>query len=266
MKRTILALATLALLSLPGTALADTITFTTPTTAGNTNNSTDNLGETDYQGGANQFDLDHHRAYTWQINGVVIPQGHTITGATLTFRNIANWDRNANTLFVHMLNSARSFTSPNDNRSATVNGVTSIVDATGVPVPADQILDYFAGNDSALVSAGTGDTFLFSRGFNQVGQGASDYWAGPGNYTARDFTWDFTPTQLAALALYINSANGNNLAFGFDPDCHFWNNGIVFTITTVPNNPVPEPTTMVLLGTGLAGAYVRRRRQQRKIS
>jgi hypothetical protein len=59
--------------------------------------------------------------------------------------------------------------------------------------------------------------------------------------------------------------NGGNIAFGFDPDCHFWNDGIVFSFTTKPT-ATPEPTTMVLLGTGLAGLYYnRKRKKQAKI-
>jgi PEP-CTERM motif len=249
--KNLLVLAALSLLILPTAAFADTLTFNSPTTAANGNTGTRNPNNANYEGGTGQFDLDHHNAYTWQFGGVVIPAGQTITGATITFKNIANWDTSSNTLFVHMLDTARSFGSAISNRSATVNGVTSFVDASGSPVTV--ISDYFTGDDSALLAAGTGDTFLFSHSFNMVGQAG---------YVAADYTYTFTAAQRTALIAYI--MNGNNLAFGFDPDCHYWNNGIVVTITTGAT-PTPEPASLALLGTGLmsTGFYLRRRRRER---
>ncbi len=249
MRKLLLATAALALLAFPASALADVITFTTPTTAANTNGATDNLHETDYQGGTNQFDLDHHRAYTWQINNIPSLAGKTITSARITFRGIANWDTNPNMLFVHLLNSANAGFNGN-------NQIASVVDAAGEPVT--NINDYFLGSNT-LGPGGSNNTFLFSRGFNMVGQGASAYFTGPGTYVAQDYTYTFNAAQLAALAAYISA--GNNIAFGFDPDCHFWNNGVVFTIETAS---VPEPMSMILLGSGLAGLYLRKRKRNKE--
>ncbi|HET6976235.1 MAG TPA: PEP-CTERM sorting domain-containing protein [Pyrinomonadaceae bacterium] len=251
MKKTLLITAAFVLLAFPASALADVVTFTSPTTAANNDGSTDNLNETDYAGGSHQFDLDHHNAYTWQINNIPSLAGQTITSATLTFRNIANWDTNANMLFVHLLNSANAGFNGN-------NQIASVVDETGSPVPAASIDDYFLGANT-LGPGGSNNTLLFQRGFNMVGQGASAYFAGPGTYVAQNYVYTFNAAQLAALAAYINA--GNNIAFGFDPDCHFWNDGIVFSYTTAPNS-VPEPVSMVLLGTGLAGLYLKRRRRK----
>ena len=131
MRKLVLLFAAGLLFALPSVVSADVITIQAPKTAPNQGN-----------GGANQFNLDHHEAYTWRIAGLDLT-GRSIASATLTFHNISN------------------------------------------------------------------------------------------------------------------------CAFGFDPDCHFWNDGITFSFTTCPT-PTPEPATLALLGTGLAGLYYGRKRKRQK--
>lgn len=225
MRKLFLLFAAVVVIALPAVASADTITFQAPITAPNQGS-----------GGPRQVDLDHHSAYTWKIGGVNLA-GKTITSATITFRNISNWDRNPNMLFLHLLDTARN------------GGISSFTDASGVPVPSSEIRDNFAGslfNSNPLVAPGTGNTFLASQSFTM---------------TPTNFVYTFTANQLQILSTYF--LNGGDIAFGFDPDCHFWNDGIVFSFTTTPN-AVPEPTTLALLGTGLAGLYYNRRRKKQQ--
>jgi len=219
----LLVIAAAVVFVLPATASADTVTFTAPATGANQGS-----------GGPNQFNLDHHYAYTWRIDGVNLA-GRTITSATITIRNIRNWDSNANRLFIHLLDTARNA------------GVGTFQDASLSQSPVTDINDDFAGTryqNNPLVSAGTANTFLASQSFTTT----------PGNYV-----YTFTQDQLAILSTYF--MNGGNIAFGLDPDCHFWNDGIIFSFETKAT-ATPEPTTMILLGTGLAGLYYSRKRKQ----
>jgi hypothetical protein len=242
----------MAFLALPVVAKADVFTFSAPTTSPNINPNTNNPNQSDYQGGANQFNLDHHLAYSWRLSGVGVPQGHEITSATLTITNIRNWDSNPNMLFVHLLDTARTYSSSSTGglgigwHTPTFNGVTGFIDVAlnQAPVLPADIQDAFLSSNP-LVAAGTADILLAQQSFNT---------------TASTYTLNLSAAQLAALASYI--ANGNDFAFGFDADCHFWNNGIVFSFTTAPT-ATPEPATLFFLGSGLAGfAYLQRRRRR----
>jgi hypothetical protein len=181
-------------------------------------------------------DLDHHMVYTWRI-GNINTSGHVITDAKISIKDIANWDANPNTLFIHLLDTAKTA------------GVASFVDdpSNETPVPSSQIIDDFAdaryhNRSDWLVAAGTAYMFLTSQSFSTT----------PTNYL-----YTFTADQLRALNTYV--ANGRDVALGFDPDCHYFNDGLEFTITTAA---VPEPSSLVVASTGvliLVGYAWRRR-------
>jgi hypothetical protein len=189
---------------------------------------------------SNLYDLDHHSLYTWRIDNVNLT-GQTITSATLTFQNIRNWDGNPNQLFIHLLDTAKN------------GGVATFIDDPTGSAPVTDITDDFAnpryhGDPNWLVATGTADTFLASPTFTTNGT---------------NFVLTLTNPQLGVLASYFN--NGNNVALGLDPDCHFFNDQITFTVNTTPV-PMPEPASMMLLGTGLVGLFFARRRFARQVT
>ncbi|MDT7688532.1 MAG: motif [Acidobacteriota bacterium] len=221
MKKLLISLAALFVLCMSSAAKADTLTYTpTPTDLN---------------------DLDHHMVYTWKVSGVNL-NGQQIAGARITIKNIANWDSNANRLFIHLLDNAK------------FSGVASFVDDPTGSTPVTDIRDDFVdtryhNQSNWLVASGTADTYLTDRSFTM---------------TPTNFVYNFTAAQVQALFTYIS--NGGNFALGFDPDCHFFNDGITFEIFTSTPASVPEPATLTLLGTGLAGLYARRRRQRQQAS
>jgi hypothetical protein len=78
--------------------------------------------------------------------------------------------------------------------------------------------------------------------------------------TAADYKYNFTAAQIVNLNNYI--VNGGDIALALDPDGHFLNDGVYLVLTTAKIASMPEPATLTLMGLGLVGLYIRRRRQQ----
>jgi hypothetical protein len=202
-----------------------------------------------------------------------------IDSATIRFNNLNNWDNNSNRLFIDLLDTARnntgalnasnylSGTQGNRVGTSTQNGfshqLTAFRDQTNASFPeSDMFFNSTPHTDPDwLVDSTTARIALTNREFLGPGQGEvgnlGGGWTGidaPGTFWHYEYT--FSQAQLTTLTQYIN--NDGVIALGLDPDCHYWNTGVSFTINTSTIPQVPEPATMLLVGTGLALAARRR--------
>ncbi|MFA7485174.1 MAG: PEP-CTERM sorting domain-containing protein [Phycisphaerae bacterium] len=165
------------------------------------------------------WELPHDYYFTWGINFNLAPD-EIITGATLTYENIWNWRKEKNNLYTTLLDNPRT-------------GVVTYLDYQG------------GGNNFAGQGTFAGDW--------------SDLYGGyPRNF---DLVYDFEELGLLdVLNEYINtppsSSRRANFGFGIDPDCHYYNDGIKFVITTTV---IPEPATIAILGLGVI-FLIRRRK------
>jgi hypothetical protein len=243
-------------------------------------------------------DLDHHNAYVWSINTGKLAAGTTVKTATLTFKQLYNWDTAANELYLQLFDAAKTtggtllqqsgystvryvqdssvdhgplsnafVNAPYDNNASLPSNCNSYtLTSTQKTQCAEQKLE------NQLVAPTTAETYLTERSFAALGysptSGEGDP-LGAGWTVAADghdsggkqlytYTYTFTEDQENALQSYI--ANDGKIAIGLDPDCHFYNNGVMLTLTTGPT--IPEPASLMLLGSGLFAAAAYRRRQR----
>jgi len=88
-----------------------------------------------------------------------------------------------------------------------------------------------------------------------VGQWSDDHGGTPRGF---NLVYDFNNELINQLSA---DASDGSFGFGMDPRCHFFNDGIVFTVETDP--PVPEPSTLLFLSVGLAGfCFLKRRNKE----
>ncbi len=174
---------------------------------------------------ADLYDLAHARYYTWGINTPWNPTDEVAIGATFSFENIRNWRNEPNVLYIHFA----SPTPPHRLRWRNEPNVLYIHLLDNARRGVKIYRDNQGGGDNF---AGQGVLLKVYRNLPAIPQ---------------DLSFSFTPAQIAALNTY---ASDGRFAMGFDPDCHFYNDGAKLTIETTQSQ-VPEPATMMFLISGL---------------
>lgn len=170
---------------------------------------------------ADLYDLDHSYYYVWNID---LGTSNEIVAASITLNDIYDWSggNEDDVLFVNLL----------DNWVGSSSAV------------------YRGRDNKSLRLNEFGDQNLITQ--LEVTENI-----GIGPASAKTITIEILGDQLARLNEY---AVDGQIALGFDPDCHFYNEGVSFSATVVP-----APGAIFLAGIGMSLVGFLRKRKNLQI-
>ncbi len=223
-------------------------------------------------------DLNHADAYILGISDTTLQTelktGYQITGFSITFKNIYDWKAGEDDhLYMDLLdNTLKTGTADKANgeiKNGKWTGSTTLTTISNEnPNPTVANGDYFdIPHKTAHVVNGK-TTYTMDKTLNTSTVGYTNSvdlttWSDPKGGSARNFnlteSWTLGHASdgmvLNLLQNYITDANDsshNMFGLGFDPECHYFNDGVCITIITAPCRTVPElASTLMLLGLGL---------------